>query len=141
MEESFYEYHSSATSDHAPMVLHLVVKDNYGPKPFRHFNNWAKCEGYKETIMKAWATHISGYPQYQVVQKLKEVKKGLKEWRKSEAISTKSKVLSIRQDLKGIQHSPETDTNNIQLQEQEKELKFNLNTWLEHEENQIKKKK
>ena len=101
VEES-YEYHSSATSDHAPMVLHLVVKDNYGPKPFRHFNNWAKCEGYKETIMKAWATHISGYPQYQVVQKLKEVKKGLKEWRKSEAISTKSKVFSIRQNLKGI---------------------------------------
>ena len=75
MEESFYEYHSSATSDHAPMVLHLVVKDNSGPKPFRHFNFWAKCEGYKETIMKAWATHISGYTQYQVVQELKEVKK------------------------------------------------------------------
>jgi len=43
--------------------------------------------------MKAWATHISGYPQYHMVQKLKRLKKALKEWRNSEAISTKSKIL------------------------------------------------
>ena len=127
MEEFFYEYHSSATSDHAPMVLHLVVKDNSGSKPFRNFNFWTECEGYKEKIMKAWATHISGYPQYHMVQKLTGLKKALKEWRNSEAISTKSKILFYQAEFKGIQHSLETGTNNIQLQEQEKELKFNLN--------------
>ena len=122
------------------MVLHFIAKENSGPKPFKHLNFWAKCEGYRDVITKGWSIVIPGYPQYQVVQKLKEVKKALKEWIKTESISTKAKILSIRQDLKRTQDSLQIDSNNIQLQQQEQNLKFNLKTWLAHEEEQIRQK-
>jgi len=71
------------------MFLHLIAPTKTGRRPFRHFNYWINCHGYKDIICKACAVQVSGYPQYQVVQKLKEVKKALKECRQTEAINTK----------------------------------------------------
>jgi len=65
-----------------------------------------------------------------VVQKLKEVKKAIKEWRKNDSVSTKSTILSLRQRLKAIQESLGTDTCNTHLQQQEKDLKIDLHNWL-----------
>ena len=76
---SYYEYHSFATSDHAPMALRLIATANSGPKPFRYFNYWANCEGFKEVITSAWSIVVPGYSQYQVVQKLKDVKKSVED--------------------------------------------------------------
>jgi len=52
------------TSDHAPMLPHLSKQINTGPKPFRFFTHWAKCEGRKEVIAKDWSTLIEGYPLF-----------------------------------------------------------------------------
>ena len=37
MSESYYEYLSQSTSDHSPMLLHLLSKSNSRPKPFKFF--------------------------------------------------------------------------------------------------------
>jgi len=55
--------------------------------------------------IKAWSIDVSGYRQYQVVQKLKEVRKATKKWRQTDSISTKSRILSIRQYLKSVQEA------------------------------------
>jgi len=52
--------------------------------------------------------------QYQVVQKLKEVKKAIKEWRQSDSINTKSKILSVRQNLKAVQEALDYAPTDIQ---------------------------
>ena len=88
-----------ATSDHAPMVLHFIATTDSGSKLFRYFNFWAQCDGYKEVINKAWSTGFNGSPQFQVAHELKEVKINLKEWRKTNSISTKTGINSNRQKL------------------------------------------
>ena len=64
LADSYYEYHSFATSDHAPMALHLIATANSAPKPFRYFNYWSNFEGLKDGITSAWPTVVPGYPQY-----------------------------------------------------------------------------
>jgi len=57
------------------------------------------------------------------VHQLKKVKKANKEWRKTDTISAKSKITTIRQKLKVVQVSMGTDTANMQWQNEEKQLK------------------
>ena len=38
LPESFYKYKSLASSDHAPITLHLLPDQDARPKPFRFFN-------------------------------------------------------------------------------------------------------
>ena len=140
LAHSFYEYHDFATSDHAPMVLHFIGTANSDPKPFRYVNFWAQCDGYKQVINNAWSTGFNGSSQFQVVHKLKEVKKALKEWRKTDSISTKARITSGREKMKVVHDLLGTDTGNIQWQKQEKELKFELQRWLAHEEDQVRQK-
>ena len=85
-----YEYQSLASSDHASMQLHLLAPSDSGPKPFRYFNYCIHCPGFKRVVEQAWTSDISRSPNSQVVMKLKEVKKEIKEWRKSENINVKA---------------------------------------------------
>ena len=43
LADSYYEYQSYATSDHAPITLHLLAATNTGPKTFKYFTYWYKC--------------------------------------------------------------------------------------------------
>jgi len=48
LPESFVEHRNISSSDHTPMILHLLPLTNTGPMPFRFFNHWIHCQGYKE---------------------------------------------------------------------------------------------
>jgi len=50
LPDSFYEYQSLATSDHAPLLLHLLKSFASSPRPFRFFNYWMQSSGFKEMI-------------------------------------------------------------------------------------------
>ena len=74
------------------------------------------------------------------MQKLKEVKKAVKDWRQTDSINIKSRILSIRQKLKSVQRALDNDNSDILLQQQEKNLKVELNNWLINEEDQVRQK-
>jgi len=50
---SCYEYQSYATSDHAPMTLHLLAATDTCPKRFKYFTYWSKCAGFRDIVAKA----------------------------------------------------------------------------------------
>lgn len=71
-------------SDHKPIILRQVNR-NYGNIPFKLYNSWMEEEGFDEMVRKAWTecrmvgTHKKIFI---LMQKLKAVKGGIKDWKK-----------------------------------------------------------
>jgi len=86
------------------MLLHLSKTTDTGPKPFRYFNYWNECEGFKSVIVEAWSAEFIGSPKFHLVKKLKKCKQS-SQGRRSYNISIKSRINSIRQQLKEVHDS------------------------------------
>ncbi|XP_071728041.1 uncharacterized protein [Rutidosis leptorrhynchoides] len=70
------------TSDHCPLVLRDKVID-YGPKPFKVFNEWFNNEDAGEIIKKAWDKPVGGSRKDCIFRdRLKNVKFDLRDWSK-----------------------------------------------------------
>jgi len=78
LPESFYKYHSIASSDHAPILLHFLPDQEAGPKPFKFFNFWMELPNFQNTLNEAWTLEVAGNPLYLLATYLKNVKKSLK---------------------------------------------------------------
>ncbi|XP_071688703.1 uncharacterized protein [Rutidosis leptorrhynchoides] len=69
-------------SDHCPLILRDKYID-YGPKPFKIFNEWFKCDGVDEIVNKACSKPVrSKRLDCMFRDKLKNVKFDLREWSK-----------------------------------------------------------
>ncbi|KAL8462975.1 hypothetical protein ACS0TY_033030 [Phlomoides rotata] len=67
-------------SDHVPIFIEGCKKD-WGPRPFKFFNQWIQHPGYKELIEKVWSSSTKqGWASFVIKEKLKEVKIELKTW-------------------------------------------------------------
>lgn len=67
-------------SDHCPIML-TERNLNFGPKPFRFFNVWLKEKDMVKVVKEAWNKSVkSTLPDKIFMDKLKNVKKDLKEW-------------------------------------------------------------
>lgn len=55
MPSSYYETLSHLSSDHKPLLLHLIQLTRTNSKPFKYFKSWQSIEGYKEIVQQAWS--------------------------------------------------------------------------------------
>ncbi|XP_071708917.1 uncharacterized protein [Rutidosis leptorrhynchoides] len=70
-------------SDHCPLVLHDKLID-YGPKPFKVFDEWLNCEEIDKVIRDAWQLPIRGSREDCIFRdRLKNVKVALRSWSNS----------------------------------------------------------
>lgn len=65
--------------DHSPALLTVYPRANSGRKPFRYFTMWRHNELFLPRVATAWQTLVRGTKMFFVVQRLKDVKKELKE--------------------------------------------------------------
>ncbi|KAL2904673.1 Tetratricopeptide repeat protein 23-like [Bienertia sinuspersici] len=66
-------------SDHCTMVIRMDQGVGKGRKPFKYYKMWQSAADCTERIRNAWNTPIHGTSMFVVTQKLKQVKKSLKE--------------------------------------------------------------
>lgn len=137
---SHYDYLSASTSDHSPMLLHIVTSVASHPKPFRYINYWSNCEGYQDIFKNAWSPTTDGNPIFKVIQKLKNTKLAFKSWCKLGYSSPKNNILTIRESLIAIQRSLVINPLDEDLHMKETKLKNDLELWLGMEENQLRQK-
>ena len=64
---SYYDYLSPSTSDHAPMLIHMICKSNIGHKLFKFFNYWLQCEGFDDLLAQSWSLQVHGVPMHGVL--------------------------------------------------------------------------
>lgn len=67
-------------SDHKSIALLLIKDQNLGPIPFRFNPAWIPMEGFLDIAAAAWKTNVRGFAFYVWEEKLRIVKKALKDW-------------------------------------------------------------
>ena len=119
LPESFYKYLSISTSDHTPILLHLLPNQDAGPKQFRFFNYWMELSDFHITLNRAWNSEVSGNPIFQLVTELKTVKQARKSWLKEENILPRHRTNSIRQRLLIVHEEMSTNPTGVFLRKEE----------------------
>ncbi|GJW40181.1 hypothetical protein Tco_0066026 [Tanacetum coccineum] len=105
-------------SDHAPAVLKLPLKVKAKPKPFKFTNLLVKNSMFKETVSRSWNLSVSGFYMYQVVHKLKCLKKPFRILL-YETGHIFDNVKKLRHDLDTVQRALDLDPFNLALREEE----------------------
>ena len=62
--------------DHWPLLIESFIND-VKKKPFRFFNMWCQAESFAKFVNHVWQQQISGAKMFQIVSKLKLLKKDL----------------------------------------------------------------
>eukprot|EP00253_Pinus_taeda_P036633 PITA_36633 len=70
------------TFDHKPILLELSLDGNLGPIPFRFSSLWIHQEGFQEVVSEAWNQQVQGSPFFVWEEKMRTLKRELKEWAK-----------------------------------------------------------
>ena len=70
------------TLDHKPTLLELSMGKKLGPIPFRFSLIWIQQEGFMDVVSTAWNRQIHGSPFCVWEEKLRTLKKELKNWAK-----------------------------------------------------------
>ncbi|KAL8537688.1 hypothetical protein ACS0TY_012722 [Phlomoides rotata] len=111
-------------SDHVPLVLQSGTKD-WGPRPFRFMNSWLEHSQFKEFFQEKWTEYnIKGWAAYRLKEKLKLLKKDLREWNKvvfgniDYNIDTKKKEIEVLDRIDDV----------VGLEEEEEIIQRNKNT-------------
>eukprot|EP00253_Pinus_taeda_P022364 PITA_22364 len=71
------------TSDHKPILLELSQDTNFGPIPFRFSPLWIQQEGFQEVVSESWNKPVLGSPFFVWEEKIRILKRNLKEWAKN----------------------------------------------------------
>lgn len=68
-------------ADHCPILL-KVAKSDFGPIPFRFYNQWLQTDGFNSMILEAWhAASPASSAGFILKKKLKLIKNRIKLWR------------------------------------------------------------
>ncbi|XP_071727355.1 uncharacterized protein [Rutidosis leptorrhynchoides] len=86
-------------SDHCPIILRDKAID-FGPKPFKIFDEWFSKDGIDKIISDAWEKDVRGYRKdCRFRDKLKNVKLELKEWSKSEFGGIDNEINAVKDEV------------------------------------------
>ncbi|XP_071740403.1 uncharacterized protein [Rutidosis leptorrhynchoides] len=118
-------------SDHCPIVLRDKVID-FGPKPFRFFDEWLNVDEANEIIKKDWGEEVNGSRKDCVFRnKLKNVKAALKSWNKLTYYKLDQEIIDLRSKVNEWELLAETRS----LIDDERQL------WMETRKNWLDKEK
>ncbi|GJU28485.1 aspartic peptidase [Tanacetum coccineum] len=104
-------------SDHSPSVLKIPSLTTAKPKPFKFFNFLAYKEGFTELVSNQWAATVEGHMMYQVVKKMKALKKPLHKLMHEQG-NLHDHVNRLRDELDEAQKGLDLDPANNELRDE-----------------------
>ncbi|XP_071728915.1 uncharacterized protein [Rutidosis leptorrhynchoides] len=85
-------------SNHCPLILREKIID-FGPKPFKVFDEWFNCEEIGDIILDAWNQPITGNKRDCMFRdKLKNVKLAIKNWSKMSYGKLDSEINELKKE-------------------------------------------
>eukprot|EP00253_Pinus_taeda_P008795 PITA_08795 len=111
----------NCSSDHKPISLELSKDGFLGPIPFRFSPLWTQQEGFHEVVSEVWNQHVQGSPFYVWEEKLRALKRRLKEWVKTLKTPATKRKESL-DSLAALQSSMEDSAVTQSLLQKEVEL-------------------
>ncbi|XP_074305823.1 uncharacterized protein LOC141641045 [Silene latifolia] len=80
--DSYANFLPEGLYDHCPCLISNYVVEVRKKAPFKYFNMWSLADNYMEVVKYGWQINIHGTHMYQVVKKLRNLKKGLQQLNK-----------------------------------------------------------
>ena len=111
--------------DHKPISLELSMDGFLDPIPFRFSPLWIQQEGFHEVVSEVWNRQIQGSPFYVWEEKLRALKRRLKEWAKTLKTPATKRKESL-ENLAALQSSMEDSAVTQSLLQKEVELQKSL---------------
>ncbi|GJY93983.1 RNA-directed DNA polymerase, eukaryota, reverse transcriptase zinc-binding domain protein [Tanacetum coccineum] len=105
-------------SDHSPSVLKIPTLSAAKPKPFKFFNFLAHKENFVEMVSTNWNMNVEGHAMYQVVQKMKALKKSCRKLLHDQG-NLHDRVNQLRTELDEVQKALDLDPSNSMLRDEE----------------------
>ncbi|GKB90550.1 reverse transcriptase zinc-binding domain-containing protein [Tanacetum coccineum] len=105
-------------SDHSPAVLHIPNLPCCKPKPFKFFNFLAHKRQFKELVSNAWNMSVEGHKMFQVVSKLKSLKKPFQKLLHDHG-NLHDRVNKLRMELDPVQKALDLNPSDVCLREEE----------------------
>jgi len=75
-----------------------------GPLPFKYNHIWNGYQGVKELVQQTWRQHVEGSPCFIWESKLKNVKKALKNWAKTQYIEPEEKQREVKTKIEDLHY-------------------------------------
>ncbi|KAL9230664.1 hypothetical protein vseg_005987 [Gypsophila vaccaria] len=120
-ESSYAEFLAEGTFDHSPCLIHLLGNRGRETRSFKFYNIWCLVPEFIQVVQQSWKEQIHGVPMYQIVQKLRGLKKPLKQLNASLFSDIESKTNIAIQLLNDLQTKVMLDPHNLTLAALEKE--------------------
>ncbi|XP_030487453.2 uncharacterized protein LOC115704382 [Cannabis sativa] len=98
-------------SDHAPLVVDLLLDRERFHTPFRYLDAWSRDEGCKEVIQRAWAIDVRGAKSLQLVTRLDNTRRCLAKWNKTHFGMCKEKIKTLNNFLVEVQRRVPSEDN------------------------------
>ena len=90
-------------SDHNPLFLSLVPRENWGPKPFRCYDAWFLNPQFKTFLTSEWRN----IPDVPLHSKMKILKTPLKSWRRDHFDSMDNKIAELETVIHDLERKGE----------------------------------
>ncbi|GJW52081.1 RNA-directed DNA polymerase, eukaryota, reverse transcriptase zinc-binding domain protein [Tanacetum coccineum] len=105
-------------SNHSPSVIKIPSITTTKPKPFKFFNFLAHKENFLDVVSNYWSHYIEGHSMFQVVQKMKSLKKLFCKLLHDQG-NLHDRVNRLRTELDEVQKAINLDPSNIILRDEE----------------------
>ncbi|KAL8482296.1 hypothetical protein ACS0TY_028456 [Phlomoides rotata] len=93
-----------SSSDHIPLGLLSGTKD-WGPRPFWFMNSWLEHPQFKDFFQEKWKRYsIEGWAAYRLKEKLKLLKKDLRDWNKCILGDIDHNIDSMMKEIEVLDH-------------------------------------
>ncbi|XP_019262934.1 PREDICTED: uncharacterized protein LOC109240719 [Nicotiana attenuata] len=106
-------------SDHCPLRISKDTGRGKRARAFKFCNVWDLHPQFKEVVIQGWQQQVAGYSMFQVVKKLKLLKKALKKLNQQHFRNILTEAEEDRAALNQVQNRLHSDPSNKALQEQE----------------------
>ncbi|GJY21338.1 hypothetical protein Tco_0393904 [Tanacetum coccineum] len=126
-------------SDHSPSALSIPTLVIAKPRPFKFFNVLTLNARFMDVVRDEWTRRISGFHMFQVVKKLKCLKKPIRKLMYEKG-NLHDNVIRLRAELDRLQTALDMDPSNVRLREDEAGAVLAFNEALIIEEKFLKQK-
>uniref|UniRef100_A0A803NSP5 CCHC-type domain-containing protein n=1 Tax=Cannabis sativa TaxID=3483 RepID=A0A803NSP5_CANSA len=90
-------------SDHAPVVLDLMLDRDTYRRPFRYLEAWNRDPSCREVVREAWSTTVRGCQSFQLMAKLSCTRRLLAKWNREYFGMCQSKLRALERLLIEVQ--------------------------------------
>ena len=119
-------FHAPGISDHSPITVDMGTVTRKKGIPLKFYNYWASLDNFDDIIDKAWNINIEGAYQFQLCQKLRNVKTELKKFTKNIFGREKINADNARKALMDCQTMIDQYPDNLSFRAQESDLMINF---------------